>query len=237
MSEVQTELGQEAQGSEAPKGKKAVEVEKVVMSDGSTEEFAGKRTLNKSFSIASDGTVTARFAFRNGEVREAKFASDDGMILQLAGHGALQKIGDETAGVKDASGAPAVEDQVLAVENIITRLTNTGADLKSRWYAERAAGDGFSGASVVIRAVLEATNELRASKGLAAVDVAWVKAFLEKKLEDGKAGGLTRQKLYASFRRPGTKTAAIIERLEKEKKTAGTPAVNADDELEAMAAA
>jgi hypothetical protein len=48
-------------------------------------------------------------------------------------------------------------------------------------------------------------------------DIAWVKDFLEKKLTAGKEAGLTRQKLYAAFRAPNTKTAPVIARLEAEK--------------------
>ena len=54
-------------------------------------------------------------------------------------------------------------------------------------------------------------------RGFEGKDVAFVKSFLEQKLEAGKASGLTRQKLYAAFRAPGTKTAPIIARLEAEK--------------------
>ena len=94
--------------------------------------------------------------------------------------------------------------------------------------------DGFSGASVVIRAIMEASGK----------DATFVKAFLEKKLADSKAeaeanGGkpITRQGIYAAYRKPGTKIAAIIARMEQEKLAATAVDVDADADLKEMAKA
>ena len=172
------------------------EVVEVKMDDGRTVSFAGKRKLNKDYSIDEEaGTVTATFDFRNGETRSFTLDYESKLLLKFAGHGIVQKIGDETAGEED------VEDYVVAVDAILTRLE------KGEWGRERKAGDGFAGASIVIRAVMEATGK----------DQATVKAFLDKKLES--TPGLTRAALYASFRNPASKTAAIIQRLENEKLT------------------
>lgn len=210
--------------SEAAKtAKPKPEVVKVTMTDGRVVEFVGKRLLDKNYTTEGD-SVTATFDFRNGETRKVKVDLGDPILFKFAGHGIVQKIGDETAGVKNEDGSPDVDSMVVAVDSIISRLAGTGS-VEDRWYAERAAGDGFSGASVVIKAIMEASGK----------DVAFVKGFLDKKLAAGKESGLTRQKLYASFRAPGTKTAPIIERLEKEKK-APAPAVNADDALAEMTA-
>lgn len=211
--------------------KPKTEVTKVTMKDGREVEFAGKRNLNKSFKIAEDGSgVGATFDFRTGDTLSLTVSKDDPLVLQLAGHGLVQKAGDEAAGVKDANGQPDVPSMVLAIESVLKRLANTNAAMDDRWFAESAAGEGFSGASVVIRAIMEATGK----------DQEFVKAFLEKKLADDKAttppGTLNRQKLYASFRKPGSKTAAIIERMEREKLAAATTGVDADAELEAMTA-
>lgn len=211
-----------AEATTAAKPKKAApEVTKVQMSDGREVEFVGKRMLNKEAKV-ENGKLVAIFDFRNGESRKLELDLNDAIIPHLAGHGALQKIGDETAGVKDESGQPDIDSMVLAVEDVIGRLQGQGT-IEDRWYKERAAGDGFSGASVVIRAIMEVTGK----------DVNFVKEFLAKKLEAGKATGLTRQKLYQSFRAPGTKTAPVIERLEKEKKQPA-PAIDANAELDAM---
>ena len=59
---------------------------------------------------------------------------------------------------------------------------------------------------------------------------------LEKMLEEGKAAGLTRQKLYASFRNPKTKVGQVVRRLEEEKAAAAT-AFDADDLATKMAEA
>ena len=207
----------------ATKPKRAApEVTKMKMNDGRDVEFVGKRLLNKDAKVV-DGKLVATFDFRNGESRTLSLALDDPIIAELAGHGALQKVGDETAGVKNDDGSPDIDSMVLGVEDVISRLMNTAASIDDRWYKERAAGDGFSGASTVIRAIMEVTGK----------DIDFGKKFLADKLEKGKAGGLTRQKLYASFRAPGTKTAPVIERLEKERKQPA-PALDANAELDSM---
>jgi hypothetical protein len=166
------------------------------MTDGREVGFAGKRKMVKE--VITDGSeVVVRFDFRNGETRSFAVGLDNPLILNLAGHGISQKVGDETAGVED------VDDMVVAVDDMIARLS------AGEWRAERAAGDSFAGASIVIRAICEVTGK----------PVQAVKDFLQGKLDSAKARGekLTRNELYASFRRPGTKTAEVIARLEAEK--------------------
>lgn len=195
----------------AAAGKKETVLTQVKMKDGRNVTFAGKRKMLKEVEI-KDGKVMVHFDFVNGETRT--FTAPSNLILQLAAHGASQKIGDEAAGVED------VDDVVVAVDDIIARLT------KGEWTAARAAGDGFSGASVVIRAIGEVTGKT----------IDEVKAFLEKKLADAKAKGenLTRRDLYASFRNPNSKTGKVIERLEKDKVAKGAK-VNADELLKGLA--
>jgi len=189
-----SETSNETTAAEAKPAKAAPVVQKVTMQDGRTVDFVGKRRMIKETS--ENGTsATVRFDFVNGDTRSITVDLTDPLALKLLAHGIAQKVGDETAGEKE------VGDMVLAVDAILERLS------KGEWGIERGASDGFSGASVVIKALCEATGK----------DVAFVKDFLEKKLEAGKASGLTRQKLYAAFRAPGTKTAPIIARLEAEK--------------------
>lgn len=214
-----------------PKAKKpAPEQTTVKMEDGETRVFVGKRRMLKDYQIGEDGTVTARFDFVNGAVRTLTLSPSDALYAQAAGHGIVQKGGDEAAGDET------VEDMVLHVEAILQRLAS------GEWGAERSAGDGFSGASVVIRAIMEAKREMALENGKSEEeadaigrDQTSVKAYIEKRLAADKAGGgtLTRQKLYQSFRAPGTRTAPIIERLEREK-AAKTVAVDAEGELEGM---
>jgi len=195
--------------TEAPKKAETV-ITKVKMSDGREVSFAGKRKMQKEVVIA-DGKVSVRFDFLNGETRT--FHVPTALMHQLAGHGASQKIGDEAAGETD------VDDIVVAVDDIISRLN------KGEWTATRAAGDGFSGASIVIRAIGEVTGKSAEE----------VKAFLQKKLDDAKAKGesLTRRDLYASFRNPASKTGQIIKKLEEEKASKSAK-FNSDDLLKEL---
>ena len=193
--------------SEVKVEKTVAEKEIVTMADGRSVEFAGKRKMLKDTTV--DGTsVSVRFDFRNGETRT--FTVPENLLGQFAAHGASQKIGDETAGVAD------LDDMVVAVEEIIARLVN------GEWSATRAEGDGFSGASVVIKAIAEVTGK--------SVDT--VKAFLQAKLDAAAAKGekLSRQELYKSFRAVGSKTGAVILRLEANKANKASK-VNADDLL------
>jgi hypothetical protein len=203
----------EAAATKAAKPKP--EVTKVTLSDGRVVDFVGKRKMLKDATAGEDYAQVV-FDFVSGATRTAKVVLGDKLLFRLAAHGLAQKVGDETAGEES------VDDMVVAVDAMLERLA------KGEWGTERKAGDGFSGASVVIKAIMEATRgSAKFPEGMA---LAQVKEFLEGKLKADAT--LTRQKLYQSFRAPGTKTAAIIERLEKEKAQAA-PAINADAELEA----
>ena len=177
----------------------------VKMKDGREVEFVGKRRMLKE-SIIEGNKVSVRLDFVNGETR--LFALPTALMLRFAGHGAEQKLGDETAGEEK------IEDMILAVDDLITQLN------KGEWGAVREAG-GFSGASIVIRAIMEASGKSQDD----------VKAFLQKKLDTTE--GLTRKKLYDSFRNPNSKVGKIIERLEREER-AKSAVLDADAELAAF---
>jgi len=120
---------------------KAEKVSEVVKySDGRSVEFVGKRKMLKETLINADGTVAVRLDFRNGETR--LFPIPQSLFARFAGHGAEQKLGDETAGETD------VDDMVLAVDDLIGRLD------KGEWSVKRE-GSGFTGTSVLLRALVE----------------------------------------------------------------------------------
>lgn len=201
MSEVETK---------AP-AKAAVERTEVQMDDGRKVSFAGKRQADKTVTVNADNTVTVQVDFRNGKsvaLTTAQLA--ESVILQAIGHGLSQKIGDEYSGEKE------VDDMVLAAEEMVKRL------LAGDWSKAREAGDSFSGASVVIKAICEVTGK----------SVEAVKAFLQGKLDAAKAKGekLSRNELYQSFRNPTSKTGVVIKRLEEEKVTKASK-VNSDELL------
>lgn len=199
----------------------ATEYTKVVMEDGREVIFAGKRKVNKETLIDeskiamegdivqfSSGAVSIRMDFRNGKTRT--FPLPLALLAQFAGHGGEQKYGDELASPADKPLSE--DDMVIAVEDLDTEIQ------KGNWGRARSSGGGVSGASIVVQALMEATGK----------DQAAIKAYLDKKIASTE--GLTRQALYASFRVPGTKTGAIIARLEAEK-AAKSSKVDADAEL------
>jgi hypothetical protein len=200
----------------APKAVKTpTEYIKVTMEDGTEVEFPRSRKTAKTVTVdEASGTVAVRFDFVNGAVRSISSSEvSPATMLQAMGHGIAQKAGDEYSGVKE------VEDMVLAVEEIFARLRS------GDWIAVREGGDSTAGASVVIKAIMEVTGK----------DVAFVKTFLQGKLDAAKTKGekLSRQELYNSFRAPNSKTGAVIKRLEEDK-LAKSNKVDAGDLLAEM---
>jgi len=192
----------------AVKKEKAPRVEQVVtMSDGRSVTFVGKRKMLKETLIdesklqvtgdgvlVKEGAVVVRIDFLNGKT--LSYTPPLSLIAKAAGHGLEQKLGDQAAGEAD------VDDAQVSIEDLMGQLD------KGEWTSRRE-GDGFAGASIVVRAIMEASGKTQEE----------VKAFLAKLIEDSKAKGaeLSRKDLYDSFRRPGTKTGDIVARMEKEK--------------------
>ena len=176
------------------------------------------------------GAISVRMDFRNGETRTIPLPLS--LLAKFAGHGGEQKFGDELA-------APA--DKPLSEEDMVVAIDDLNSVIQSgKWGVGRAAGGGgVSGAGIVVRAVLEATNAIRTAAGKPPMDLAGIKAYLQKRLDDSeKRDGdakLTRRALYDSFRVPGTPTGVIIERMEKEAKAAKAPAVDSGAALAEMA--
>lgn len=183
-------------------------IETVAMTDGSSVDFAGKRKMVKEV-VINGKNVKINFYFRNGEIRSFTVGSDSPIFLNLVGHGASQKIGDSTSGIED------IEDMVVAVDSTIGILE------QGLWRQEREGGGGFAGASVVIRALMEASGKTQEQ----------IKSFLEAKI--AATEGLTRAALYKSFRNPATAVGKIIARLEAEK-AAKNNALDADDVLDEL---
>jgi len=201
---------------------KKTEVQEVVMTDGRTVAFAGKRKVLKETLIDDSlvtvdgdivqlaaGAVSVRFDLRDGSTKT--FPIPVGLMARFIGHGAEQKYGDELASPADKPLSEA--DMLLALEDLDARIQ------RGEWrVAREGGGGGVSGASIVVRAIMEASGK----------PIEAVKAFLQKKLDN--TPGLTRKALYDSFRAPNTATGAIIKRMEEEKLTK-TAAVDADAEL------
>lgn len=181
--------------------KKETQVETVTMKDGKIVDFAGKRKMLKETTIGADGTVTTRLDFRNGEFRV--FTIPAAMLAKFAGHGAEQKLGDETAGLDD------VGDCVLAVDELIDRLYN------GEWSIKRE-GSGMAGTSILLKALVEHTGKT----------VEQIKRFLSG---DPTAVPPVPAKTQAEkiALRNNPKIKPIIERLESEKVSKG-PAVDTD---------
>lgn len=205
--------------------KVAVEAETIVMTDGRSVTFAGKRKVIKETLIDESkinvdmdsitmehGAVSIRMDFRNGETRT--MALPLSLMARFAGHGAEQKYGDELA---------TTADKPLSEDDMVVAIDDLDASLQAgNWNRGRASsGGGVSGASIVIRAIMEVKNK----------DAATVKAFLQAKLDADPT--LTRNALYAAFRAPGTKTGEVIARMEAEKQ-AKAVVLNADEALDGL---
>ena len=220
-------MAEAAEGSKKAK----TEVTPIQMEDGRTVNFAGQRRIDKEVMIddskimvGDDGTVMiapgavkVRIDFRNGKTIE--HTPHPKLVPQYLGHGGSQKLGDEAASEKD------VDDAFEAINDLHKRLQ------EGEWSVARESG-GFSGASTVIKALMEASGQTQEK----------VREFLDKRLEalktQAEAAGAkapTRAALYSSFRNPDTKVGQIIQRLEKEKNTKAA-VVNPEEELAALQA-
>jgi hypothetical protein len=205
--------------------KSKTEVVAVLMEDGRSVNFAGKRKVNKETVIDESkivvdgdliqlqaGAVSVRMDFRNGATR--LIALPLSLLAKFAGHGGEQKFGDELASPADKPLSE--DDMVIAIDDLNSEIQG------GKWGKGRASGGGgVSGASIVVQAIMEVTGK----------DLATVKAFLQKKLDADKE--LTRRALYDSFRAAGTKTGVVIKRLE-EAKAAKAVKIDADAALEEM---
>ena len=200
----------ETQVNETKATKAATVYTDVTMTDGRVVKFPGNRKTDKTITV-SDDSVSVRFDFFNGETRTLSSTElSPALMPQALGHRLAQSAGDEYSGVKE------LDDMVLAVDEIFGRLR------AGDWAAAREAGDSTSGASIVIKAIMEVTGK----------SVEFVKEFLQKKRDAAKAKGekLSRQELYNGFRSANTPTGVVIKRLEEEKLAKSTK-VNAADML------
>jgi hypothetical protein len=152
----------ETENTAATTAKKTVEIETVKMEDGRSVDFAGKREMLKESFVSDDNKVAVRFDFRNG--KSLTYTIPDSLVLKFAAHGAEQKLGDETAGLKD------IDDKVLAVEELAARLTSPEG-----WNVVRE-GNGMAGTSVLARALAE----------IKGVSLDKVKEFLKTKTQAEK---------------------------------------------------
>lgn len=123
---------------------KAVAPESVTMQDGRIVEFAGERKMLKTVAVNREaGTVSVQFDFRNGQTRT--YTVHPNLLLDCAGHGASQKIGDESAG------AETIEDMVMATDAMIERLSSGDPEA---WRKRSEGGKAFSGASLLLQALI-----------------------------------------------------------------------------------
>lgn len=184
----------------APKAKKETQITTVTMKDGRVVDFPGKRKLLKE-NIEVNGVPGVRLDFINGESREvvitigATEGNSNGLLATLAQHGLKQKLGDETAGVED------IDDQVMAVDDLIDRLAKGD-------FTQQRSADGLAGASILLKALIEVTGK----------DAEVVKGFLKDKTAAEKKA-----------LRNDPKVAPVVQRLEAEKaaKSKG-PSVDTD---------
>lgn len=120
----------------------------VTMNDGQVLEFSEKGKVKKQSYIAENGDLVTKFAFVNGEYREHRTPRSSLQLFDAALHGYDQKFGDSFAGEQD------VEDCIAAFEDMSARLANDGD-----WNKARESGGGFSGFSVLARALIEVTGK------------------------------------------------------------------------------
>lgn len=178
--------------TQANSGNGKAEVTTVKMEDGRSVDFAGKREMLKESFVDANGKIGVRLDFRNGKT--LTYVIPESLVAKFAAHGAEQKLGDETAGLKD------VDDKVLAVEQLMARLTGPEG-----WNVARDSS-GLAGTSVLARALVEHTGK----------SMEQIKEFLSTKSQAEKVA-----------LRGNPKIKPIIDRIEAEKASKG-PKVDTD---------
>lgn len=210
-TEMTTVDNTEATATETPVKAVRLPPENVTMTDGRVVEFTGRTRMNKTVLIDGDN-VAVRFDFRNGQT--ATYPIPAQHLLQAAGHGWSQKLGDHVAGMKDEqTKEPATEeDMFLAIESLFSDLQN------GDWNKVKSGEGTVSGASLVLKAL-----SLHFGKPVAAL-----KEIIENRLKADKerGGTLSRRAMYASFRDPDTELGQLIIKLESEKKKPKAEAVD-----------
>jgi hypothetical protein len=209
---------QNGSGGEATAApKKKAEVEVVDLEDGTKGEFVGKRKLNKSYILKDDGSLDhLRFEFRNGRVLLVSLPPS--LLGQFAGHGGIQKYGDELAGMKPAEGQSEVD-----IDDMVIEMEKLDENIQKGLWSTRKEGDGMGGTSVLIKALIEYGGK----------SLDQVKAFLKDK--DAKFKTMLR----LDDKRPnkqGLTMAAIVKKIEAEKAAKGpkVDTAGALAELDAM---
>lgn len=114
----------------------------ITMASGEVISFGAKGILKKLYEIVGEGkkaVINAIFNLRNGEQHSYEITKEHPLLLQLAAHGLMQKVGDAAAGCSPA-------DASLAVQKMI-------AQLEAGVWAQRSAG-GNKGMTDFLSAVL-----------------------------------------------------------------------------------
>lgn len=186
----------EATAASTTKGK--TEYIKVHMEDGRDVDFPVKRRMLKSPLIEND-KLGVRIDWQNGLTRT--FWIPEHQLKAAAVHGYSQKLGDSVAGPDPETKERRDEDDMcLEIEGLHERLVAPGAD----WNMV-SEGGGFSGASVLMKALIEWSGQTAEQ----------VKEFLKTKAPKEK---LALRDESTAVGKTGITIKAIVDRLEAEKK-------------------
>lgn len=197
-TETETDSDSTSSSSSAPVSTGANE--KILMTDGSSQEFSPKKKLIKEVSVDENGDISVKLFFRNGEVRQFLSGSTATTYAKAAAHGYSQKLGDECAGLDN------IDDMVQAIDELLVRLGN------GEWTGKR---DGSAaGGSILARALVELTKKAEETDEQARERV---KKFLATKTQAEKIA-------LRNF----NKLKPIVERLEAEKAAKSGKGIDAE---------
>ena len=167
--------GNPATGADGKAPKKVREAVNIAMTDGRTVEFVGKTQMLKDVIVIGEGEnfsvtkrsiddltlddlgkthigqIRIRIDLRNGTTRE--YELNPALALRFAGHGGLQKYGDQVAGgVKNDDGSLStdLDDWAYVLDSLHEQL-KTG-----EWSKAREGGGG--GISILLQALVRFTG-------------------------------------------------------------------------------
>lgn len=143
----------------------------VTMADGTVVKFPSKRSILRD--ILRDGNdVVMVVNAVNGEQRW--YTANPKMYFDYVSQGMLDKFGQEI------DGKLSVDDQLAQLDALHNRI-----NVECEW-SKPSEADSFSGTHIVVRAMGNVTGKSKEE----------IVAYINKKLEEGKAQKLSRQQLY-----------------------------------------
>lgn len=211
-------MADETNGS-APAAAKEDKSRMIKMDDGREVKFGEKTRLKKDYGVdEATGNTWCRIDFDNGKVIKVEVAPGSALLLQAAGHGLSQKLGDSAANAENT------EDAFESILEVAARLN------KGEWNKASDGTGSAKGASELVEAMSIYLNTTKEAVRDMMVNLsAGDKAALRKVPDVAKAIEQVRanRKPTKAEEDKIAKAADLLAKMKAGETPAGTPAAEA----------